>query len=177
MHICRCAIALGLLAASFAQGAAVYKWIDADGVVHYSDQPEPGSEKIYTDTAPTGFVADKSSSGTSQPAAKNPAGANYQRFDIASPAASQGFYAEPVPVRLELVPGLRAEHSLAWSLNGKALDDQANSTQFVLDELPRGTYVLTATITDASTNQTAFVQSVTFYMQQPSKLFPQHKNP
>jgi hypothetical protein len=174
MYLVRCVFALGLLAASLGQAAAVYKWIDATGVVHYSDQPEPGSEKIYTDTSPTGFVAGKASAATPSPAVNRPAGLNYQRFDIASPAASQGFYAESVPVRLDIAPELRAGHSLTWALNGRTLDDQANATQFTLDELPRGTYVLTAKITDTSTNETASAQSVTFYMQEPSKLFPHH---
>ena len=35
--------------ASFAgQAAVVYKWTDSDGVVHFSDQPVPGAEKITT---------------------------------------------------------------------------------------------------------------------------------
>ena len=35
-----------ILAAFAAQGADIYKWTDADGVVHYSDQPHPGAVKI-----------------------------------------------------------------------------------------------------------------------------------
>ena len=26
--------------------ATVYKWVDADGVTHYSDQPHPGAQKV-----------------------------------------------------------------------------------------------------------------------------------
>ncbi|MGP0088234.1 MAG: DUF4124 domain-containing protein, partial [Steroidobacteraceae bacterium] len=48
MHLLRRSLALGLFAAVVAQAAVVYKWTDADGVVHFSDQPEPGAEKIYT---------------------------------------------------------------------------------------------------------------------------------
>ena len=39
---------LACLATFAGQAAVVYKWTDADGVVHYSDQPVPGAEKIYT---------------------------------------------------------------------------------------------------------------------------------
>ena len=35
-----------------AQGRVVYKWIDAEGVVHFSDQPVPGAEKVFTSQAP-----------------------------------------------------------------------------------------------------------------------------
>jgi hypothetical protein len=41
-------IIVGLLAALAAQAAVVYRWVDADGVVHYSDQPVPGAQKIIT---------------------------------------------------------------------------------------------------------------------------------
>jgi len=177
MHLRRCSLALGILAVSLTQAATVYKWTDADGVVHYSDQPEAGAEKLHIDAAPVGFVAGRTAAPTAQSPSAKPAGLDYQQFAIASPAAAQGFYAESVPVRLDLIPNLQSGHNLAWTLNGKPLDNQANATQFTLDQLPRGTYVLTATITDPSTNQTASSPPVTFFMQEPSRLSPLHKNP
>ena len=39
---------LASLAAFAGQAAVIYKWTDAQGVVHYSDQPVPGAQKIYT---------------------------------------------------------------------------------------------------------------------------------
>ena len=48
MHPRRLWIVLGLLTAVAAQSAVIYKWTDANGVVHYSDQPVPGAEKIIT---------------------------------------------------------------------------------------------------------------------------------
>ena len=44
---------LAALAAFAAQAAVIYKWTDADGVVHFSDQPVPGAEKIYTGASNT----------------------------------------------------------------------------------------------------------------------------
>ena len=46
MHLARLWIGLGLIAACAAPAAVIYKWTDADGVVHYSDQAVPGAEKI-----------------------------------------------------------------------------------------------------------------------------------
>jgi hypothetical protein len=68
MHLCRTWIALGLLtvfAGSLAvQAAVVYRWVDADGVVHFSDQPVPGAEKIVTVYKSTrGFGATPGSPG------------------------------------------------------------------------------------------------------------------
>ncbi len=53
MRLCRSWLAFGLVSVLSAplplQAAVVYKWTDADGVVHFSDQPVPGAEKIVTD--------------------------------------------------------------------------------------------------------------------------------
>ena len=40
-----------LLAASLALPQA-YRWVDEDGVVHYSDQPHPGAEEVELERAP-----------------------------------------------------------------------------------------------------------------------------
>ncbi|NNE61472.1 MAG: DUF4124 domain-containing protein, partial [Woeseia sp.] len=45
MHKCRISAVVLFLCAA-AASAQVYKWTDADGVVHYSDQPTPGAEII-----------------------------------------------------------------------------------------------------------------------------------
>ena len=50
MHLCRYMDRVRLLGARRrarfrGASAVVYKWIDADGVVHFSDQPVPGAEK------------------------------------------------------------------------------------------------------------------------------------
>ncbi|MGB5449739.1 MAG: DUF4124 domain-containing protein, partial [Woeseiaceae bacterium] len=46
-------ILFGALVASAAHADA-YKWTDADGVVHYSDRPEPGAERVDLGTATGG---------------------------------------------------------------------------------------------------------------------------
>src|SRR3569833_225284 len=34
-----------------AVAATVYKWVDQNGVTHYSDQPNPGAEKLKVEAA------------------------------------------------------------------------------------------------------------------------------
>ena len=41
------------LACSLALAATVYKWVDEDGVIHYSDQPHPNAEKVQVQDAQT----------------------------------------------------------------------------------------------------------------------------
>ncbi|WP_370304674.1 DUF4124 domain-containing protein [Sinimarinibacterium flocculans] len=48
--------ALLLLAAAFSAGAGqVYKWVDAEGRIHYSDTPRPGWKRVDLKVAP-GFA-------------------------------------------------------------------------------------------------------------------------
>jgi hypothetical protein len=166
-------LALALLVACSAQAAVVYKWVDADGVVHFSDQPAPGSEKILTSAAPhVGTVAVSPPATGSQP--RQTPNAPPAVFAIVSPNAEQTFVNEPVPVRLDFQPGPTGGQLLTWKLNGQTLTEQTG-LQFTLPNLPRGAYNLSATLVDPSTQETVSSASVSFYVQQPSLLSPQHK--
>ena len=70
MHPRQTWLAIGLLTACTVQAAVIYKWVDADGVVHYSDQSSPGAEKIVT--------AGSSSSATSGGGARSATGPTAQ---------------------------------------------------------------------------------------------------
>lgn len=56
--------------------AATYRWVDANGVVHYSDRPQPGAEKVqlppaqtYNGPAPGSSAADANNAPTATPSA------------------------------------------------------------------------------------------------------------
>ena len=174
---------LGCLVAFAGQAAVIYKWTDSDGVIHYSDQPVPGAEKIYTTSSSTSGTASagRSNEDAAAPSAKKPASARmgFTQFSITSPTADQTFFGdETVGVRLALDPGLKPEQTITWHLNGKQLDDQAtNATQLTLPRLDRGAYVIAATITDQQTGESVTTDSINFYVRQPSELSPQHQKP
>jgi hypothetical protein len=174
---------LATLAAFAGQAAVVYKWTDSDGVVHYSDQPVPGAQKIFTATsALAGTVSGERP--TAPPPGSNSTrnvapSLGYEQFSITSPAANQTFFGEDVvAVHLALDPNLKPEQTITWHLNGKQLDDQGpTATQFALQHLDRGAYVIAATITDQRTGESLSTESVTFFVRQPSELSPQHQKP
>ena len=172
---------LGALAASAASAAVIYKWIDADGLVHYSDQAVPGAEKIYTSSSARSGTVVPLAASPNQAAKKPPApGAlEFTQFAITSPAADQTFFGdEMIGVHLALAPGLKPNQIITWHLNGKQLSDQPpDATSFVIPRLDRGAYAIAATITDQSTGESLSTGSVSFYVRQPSELSPQHKNP
>jgi hypothetical protein len=183
MHPWRPWIVLASLAAFAGHAAVVYKWTDSDGVVHYSDQPVAGAEKIFTASSPTpgGSV---SPARTANPAGSPPRkivapGLNYSQFSITSPLPDQTFFGDDViSVHLTLIPALKPDQTITWHLNGKQLEDQGpTATQFSLPHLDRGTYALAATVTDQTTGESASTDSVSFFVRQPSALSPQHRKP
>ena len=173
---------LAALASFAGQAAVVYKWTDSDGVVHFSDQPVPGAEKIYTG-------AGNSNTAVSVPAGQNagsPADTekksealDYAEFSITSPSPEQTFFGdEPINASLALSPSLRAGQILTWRLNGTEVGNQgAAATTITLPHLDRGTYTIGATVTDPATGQSRSSNEVTFYVRQPSELSPQHHQP
>jgi|SRR5882757_2136693 hypothetical protein len=180
MHLRRLWIALGLFAAFAASAAVVYKWTDADGVVHYSDQAVPGAEKIITSSgSANGIGGSTRGPANTTPNKAAPPGLDYSGLAIESPAKEQVFFGdEIVPVRLHLEPNLKPNQTITWHLNGKQLTDQPpDATGFALQGLARGTYAVAATVTDLVSGESQSTDSVTFYVRQPSELSPQHKRP
>jgi hypothetical protein len=176
MHPRQTWLAIGLLTAFTVQAAVIYRWVDADGVVHYSDQASPGAEKIVTATSsgPAGPGARNATAPAVQAPPRSASGLNYVEFSISSPTPEQTFFGDDVvAVHLNLNPTLRPNQSITWHLNGKQLDFPPNAVSFALPHLDRGTYALAATITDQQTSESESSGSVTFFVRQPSALSPQ----
>jgi hypothetical protein len=176
MHPRQTWLAIGLLTAFTVQAAVIYRWVDTDGVVHYSDQASPGAEKIVTATSssPGAPGARNTTAPTAQAPQRSAGGLNYAEFSITSPAPEQTFFGDDVvAVHLNLNPTLRPNQSITWHLNGKQLDFPPNAVSFALPHLDRGTYALAATITDQQTSESETSSSVTFFVRQPSALSPQ----
>jgi hypothetical protein len=180
MHLSRVRIVLVLGAVLLvpvpALCAVVWKWVDADGVVHFSDQPVPGAQKIVTSTGAKGIGGNV---GPSSPEAQKntaPTPAPTQ-FAITSPAPQETITGnQPVLVHLDLAPALTPTQSITWFLNGQPLANQApDAVQFALEDLPRGTYSVSATLADQSNGETRSTEAVTFYVVRPSILSPTHK--
>ncbi len=171
---------LAVFAACAGRAAVVYKWTDSDGVVHYSDQPSPGAEKILTATsAAAGAAASAPRPGSSTSQKSAPSGLVYDQFFISSPVPDQSFFGdEVISVNLALEPALKPNHSITWHLDGRPLSDVApTATQFSLPRLDRGTYAIAATITDRGTGESVSTDSVNFFVRQPSALSPLHQKP
>jgi hypothetical protein len=176
MHLRRTWIALGLSALiSAVPAAVVYKWVDADGVVHFSDQPVPGAEKITTSGSSThGILSQPMTGGGAQSEKNKPH--TVQHAVISSPTPDQTFTGgEQVSASVSVDPPLTPTQSVSWTLNGAPIGQSSNATQLSLPDLPRGTYTLTATVSDSVSGESISADPVTFNVVRPSVLSPQHK--
>jgi len=186
MRLCRSWIVLGLVPVLsvplLLRAATVYRWVDADGVVHFSDQPEEGAEKIVTSQDSSRGILTGPAPGApaGQDKPKNTTFADTQ-VSIVSPAREQTFSGEEtVTASLSVEPAPKGGRplSVSWTLNGAPVSEGADAMSFTLPPAltsGRGSYTLGATVTDPQSGESKTADPVTFNVLRPSLLAPQHK--
>lgn len=138
---------LALTTASFAN-AALYRGLDAEGNVAYSDMPFEDSEKFTP--PPISVVDTQKAEPEKKVVEKKPKEFKYMSFDITSPTNNQTIRNSDVVVSLKLKPGLNSEenHSIWMLIDGKPVVKNTQSLSIDLGRLNRGAYKLQAQIRD-----------------------------
>ena len=165
-------VLLGLLVAAGAFADA-YTWTDKDGVVHYSDRPQPGAKLI-----------DLGESSASRPRPTTPATTNsnaedaneqaiapgYSSLDVASPSAEETLWniEGNLSVTLALTPTLRPGHQVRVYFDGTP--QMVGGTTFQLQEVYRGVHNLQAEVIDETGKLLIRSRPNRFYVQQNSIL-------
>jgi hypothetical protein len=166
------------LLSGVAMAATVYKWVDAQGVTHYSDQPHPGGQEI--DVQPKNLVSSSngpaSSAGASAAAkpANAAAGTHYQ-CDLIRPENDEVFLnTSTISMRLRLEPVLQPGDQIAIAIDGKRLQNQPTiGSEFVVNDVERGTHQLMIAVYDRTgKEQLCATPSITFHVRQPSVQAP-----
>src|SRR6204780_4205104 len=87
-----------------AQTITTYRWVDAQGVVHYSDTPQPGAQVIQLQSAQTYRAPAPPAAGAAgAAAAPKDTDGPYQACNVVQPAAEASFFnPESVPVSVQL---------------------------------------------------------------------------
>lgn len=154
-----------LLVLPAGRGDTLYKWVDAQGNVHYSDKPHPGATRLHlpkptTYSAPTAMPPNARVASDAHPA---PAQQAYTGFEIASPTADQVFWnVRSVTVTLSVQPMLHPGDEVTITLDDKTIGPRA-STSATFDNLDRGEHTVHATLSSPGGNIIA--KPVTFYIQ------------
>ncbi len=174
MH--RIITALLLLSLSTMALAAVYKHVQPDGSVIYSDRPpvENATEiklpKVHT--MPATPVAPPSEA---TPAPKK-AAVNYGEVRITQPQPDATIRENTGQVRVSvmLTTALKIDdgHRLTFALDGRLIGKPQTEGGITLENVDRGTHSVEARVVDASGQTLARSQAVTFHVQRFSALLP-----
>ncbi|MDX1571795.1 MAG: DUF4124 domain-containing protein [Xanthomonadales bacterium] len=169
----------GLVAAQ-----TIYKHVDEDGNVTYSDEPIENAEEI--ELAPLSVVEGRQrpviedSSGNGQPAdeGEDEEAVVYTRFEITAPRSEETFWGPNASIYgvLRISPTLAPSHSIRYFLDGQKIAE-TRSIRVQLQDVVRGAHQFSAQIVDAEGNAQATAEPVTFYLQQPSVIPPANPAP
>ena len=165
--------ALGVLSLGAGAATTLYRWVDAQGVTHYSDRPSPGAERfeVRTSTGKPALVA--ATQTAARPATKRPQDL-YSRLEITTPVDGQVYFSVGghLPASAAVEPELTRGHQLWFILDGTRQTDNAGDSLATSLELERGSHVLTALITDADGKQLMASAPVSFVVRQNSSASP-----
>ena len=152
MHLLRIITALFLIGLGFSplQAGEIYKTVDEDGRVTYSDQPprERSSDKAELPPVNTMEKTEKprASPRNSMPASQDEQAIDYQ-LNLASP--EQDAQLPPgqrdLVIRVELNPPLSPGHRLVYTMDGQEIARGRNQ-QYRIEEIFRGTHQIRVTI-------------------------------
>lgn len=164
------------LACSAAFATTIYKWVDENGVVHYSDQPHPNAQKVQLESAQTYSASGARTPYNPQRRGEESRGGQespYEGCSIVQPQSEQTLEnADSTVVSLQVLPALRQTDRIYLSMDGKPLNSgQPTGNPFGVSSLERGQHSLTAEV--RGPDGTVLCQSqVTFYVHQASLLNP-----
>jgi hypothetical protein len=146
----------------------VYKWVDPQGIVHYSDQPHPNAQRLEISGAQT-FSAPPvpaAAESAAAPPESQPAGPAYQSCSITQPTDQQmlmNVYQATAVVQTS--PSLRAGDEVRLFVDGKQMSGSGLSFTFPVF---RGQHSVEAVIQDSTGQIACETSTITFYVHQPS---------
>ncbi|WP_186342907.1 DUF4124 domain-containing protein [Allochromatium palmeri] len=147
--------------------AEIYRWVDADGRVHFSDRPARDAERVDVRFSTSAGSNPTTTLGPGSPdeAYRGP----YAELDILAPEidATLTETDSGVPVSLRLDPALISGHRLLLLLDGSELTVEGAHTQFKLTGLGAGRHRLQLQIRGADDRIVAQSAPRTFELRQP----------
>lgn len=162
---------VALLAALTSQPsrAEIYKWVDKDGVTHYSDRPAPGATEITV--APAQTYQAPPPQALPAPTAAPPAAAPGRSAKGAGACELRSPKPEEVLVN---VPSVTLTFkgpegmSAVLMLNKKRYTAERDTNTIKIEPAPRGSYEADLTFVNERNEVVCTVPTVTFYVRQPS---------
>ncbi|HUO66889.1 MAG TPA: DUF4124 domain-containing protein [Gammaproteobacteria bacterium] len=178
----KCLILLFALTAGAAHSAPAWRWVDANGQVHYSDTPVPGATQVELSGAQTFGTAQRPSQtgrtvGQAQTKATGPV-QSYRSFNIVSPTQQETLWnvGTVVNVQVQLDPPLQPSHLLDIYVDGQRRNLNTTDTQLTLEDMYRGVHTIQAVVLDGTGAEVIRSLATTFMIQQSSIQNPNNPN-
>lgn len=158
-------VSLTLCFGVFAQ-ERVYKRVNPDGSVEYSDQPIQGAEVMKVPKGST-FTMPETPASAAAPADTGAEEVKvvYDNLEISRPSNDETIRSNEgkLTALARVEPALDANHRFRWSLDGEIVQD-VNSPELRLNNIDRGSHTLQAEIVDANGRVIISSESVTFHL-------------
>lgn len=135
----------------------LYKWVDDEGVVHYSDEPQAGAKQIEIEEVPTiqmgvpHIEKRRSNNKENETAAKNHE-KPYSLLAISTPSdngivRNNGSF---ITLSAEIEPALRNEHQVQIFLDGRPVSQDPKSLSVTVKGVQYGAHTAKIVIIDKS---------------------------
>lgn len=167
-----CLLPLLAVLAAGAGATEIYRWVDEQGNVIFSDVPRPGAKKVEV-----GEVSTVPGQPVPAPSRKpmEAAAPRYTRLGIASPE-DEATIRNQQHLNVEVVsdPALDggAGHRVQFYLDGERYGQPVEGTSIVVQPIYRGTHQVGAAIVDARGKELVRAAPITIYVHQASLLIP-----
>lgn len=150
--------------------AQAYRWVDESGVVHYSDKPVEGAERIILpeSTRSTRPATAFRFAETDEPATEEQVPFSYETIEVVAPAPEETLWniEGVLNVALTIEPALRPTDRVRVYFDGQMR--QVRGTNFQIQEVYRGAHNIQAEIVDENGVIMGRSQPIRFYVQQNS---------
>lgn len=169
------ALALLLFVSGSALATTVWKWVDKNGVTHYSDQPVPGAIEvnINAQTYDASEAGSPPQSGSTPSSAQQSQQAAYTSIEIIAPTNEQTIVGTggAVTVSVSVAPGVRYGHALQVHMDGQLVSPpESTATSVQLSNVARGAHTVTASVVTPDGRVLIRSAPITFFVQQPTVL-------
>lgn len=168
--------------ASASQAGQIYKRVDADGNVYFSDSPMEGGAEIEVKPLPTmpmpkAIVPEpRAEKAAAVKEEKEPEG--YTSISITSPANGITLRqdADPLTISVSVAPALQEGHAIQALMDGALRGEPSTTNTVTINGISRGAHQITARVVDATGAPILTSAPVTIYMHRTSVNNPNHPN-
>lgn len=160
---------IALLSGPCVASAEIYRWVDQDGRVHFSDRREIGAQRVP--------IQSRAAPDTLRPVSPEPDSpdtlflGSYSSLEIVTPKANATLTEQDggIPVSLMVSPPVIEGQQMSVLLDEVALPVKAGATQFRLTGASLGTHRLQIRIKGSDGHTVAQSAPLRFHVQQPEE--------